>query len=453
MSAPQTRYAKNGKTWIAYQVIGQGPIDLVYSGGLVTHVDLMWDMPEIERFLERMAAFARLIVFDFRGVGLSDPVPLDRLPSFEDWVEDLRCVLDAAESKQAAIFAERDAGGIAMLFAATYPERTRALILANSCAKFGITRDYPCGEESGAGDTIHNMILEHWGTEKFMQMAVPSRAGDTNFLRMAARFQRAAATPHVAAEQYHHVMTRDVRPALPGIACRTLILHRARYPFLNAPGHARYLEQHIKGSKRIELPGADALFAFDRADEVLGHVEELLTGERTQSVADRVLKTIFFADIVGSTRLAAELGDGAWRDLVAHFQAVVRKQLTRFRGREVDAAGDGFFAVFDSPTAALRCARAIRDEAQAMKLAMRVGLHTGECEIDGDAVRGLSVHIGARVMAEAESGEIWVSGTVRELVAGSGFEFARRGEHKLKGVFGRWRLYALSDEAEVREAE
>lgn len=446
MTAPKTQYAKNGSTWLAYQVIGQGPIDLVYSAGMVSHIDLMWDMPEIERFLERLASFARLIVFDFRGTGLSDPVPLDRLPSFEDWVEDLRCVLDAAGSKQAAIFAERDAGAVGILFAATYPERTRALVLANAAAKFARSKDYPQGEPEENAERIHKMILEHWGSEGFMQMAVPSRADDPNFLRMAARFQRAAATPHAAAEHYVHVMSRDVRGHVPGVQCPTLVLHRARYPFLNAPGHARYLEQNIRGSKRIEIPGADALFAFDRADEVLGHVEELLTGQRAQSVGDRVVKTVLFADIVGSTRLAAEIGDAAWRDRVAHFQALVRRQLSRFRGREVDAAGDGFFAVFDSPTGALRCARAIREEAGAIQLQVRSGVHTGECEIDGEAVRGLSVHIGARVAAEAAASEIWVSGTVRELVAGSGFQFSRRGEHRLKGVFGKWRLYALSDE-------
>jgi class 3 adenylate cyclase/pimeloyl-ACP methyl ester carboxylesterase len=442
---PETRYAKNDGSYVAFQVVGEGPADLVYAGGLVTHVDLQWDFPEAERYLHRLASFSRLILFDRRGTGISDPVALDRLPTWEEWAGDLRAVLDAAGSRRAAIFAERDAGSMALLFAAAHPQRVSALVLANASARFLRADDYPCGEPPEAAAQLHRLILDDWGTERLVAVAIPSHAEDENFLRLAARFQRAAATPHAAAEQYRSFLGTDVRDALAGIRCPTLILHRPRLPLFAAAAHAEYLERHLPGSRRIEIPGADMFFFYEGANDSLGHIEEFLTGTRAQSAADRVLVTVLFADVVGSTRLASEHGDARWRDLAARFQGMLGAQVSRFRGRLVDTAGDGVFAVFDGPTRALECARAIRDEARTLDLGVRVGLHAGECEVSDRAVRGVAVHIGARVIDKARAGEILVSRTVRDLVAGSGLAFERRGKHELKGVPGLWGLYALAD--------
>lgn len=446
MSAPQTRYAVRDGQYIAYQTVGEGPIDLVYCGALVSHLDLMWDLPEVERFLLRAASFTRLIVFDKRGTGISDPLPPDAPINLQDWCDDLEAVLDAVGSKSTALFAECEAGRIGLEFAARYPQRVNKLILSNTGARFSQAEDYPCGESAQKTAALLQAVGQMWGTEAMVKIAIPSRATDTDFLRRAARFQRASATPHVARRQFEHFFSADARAALPQVRCPVLLLWRKQYPFINAPAQAAYLMKELMYVKGIEIEGADALFCFDRAEEALGPIEEFLTGTRAQVYAERVVKTVLFTDMVGSTARVSEEGDSAWRDLMARFQQLVRTQLERFHGREVDAAGDGFFAVFDSPTAALRAAVAIRSAAQELGVDVRSGLHAGEVEIVGQAVRGMAVHIGARVMGECPAGEIWVSRTLRDLVFGAGLEFDRRGEKELKGIPGRWRLYALEDE-------
>lgn len=447
MAAPQTHYAVREGQYIAYQTVGEGPIDLVYCGALVSHVDLMWDLPEVERFLMRAASFSRLILFDKRGTGISDPLAPDAPINLQDWCDDLEAVLDAVGSKSTALFAECEAGRIGLEFAARYPQRVSKLILSNTGARFTRSEDYPAGEDPKKAAALLQAVGQLWGSEAMVKIAIPSRAGDTNFLHRAARFQRASATPHVAKRQFEHFFTADAREALPQIRCPVLLLWRKNYPFFNAPAQAAYLMKELLYVKGVEIEGADALFCFDRAEEALGHIEEFLTGTRTQVYAERVVKTVLFTDMVGSTALVSEKGDSAWRDLVARFQQILRTQLGRFHGREVDATGDGFFAVFDSPTAALRAAVAIREAAQELGVQVRSGLHAGEVETAGDAVRGMTVHIGARVMGECKAGEIWVSRTLRDLVFGAGLEFERRGEHELKGVPGRWRLYALDTKA------
>jgi class 3 adenylate cyclase len=443
LASPPTRYAISEGAYIAYQVLGEGPIDLIYLGGMVTHVDLMWDLPEAERFLNQLSRFSRVILFDHRGTGASDPLPLEALPPAEEWSRDLIAVMDATGSRRAAIVAERDAGTIALQFAARHPERVSALILANATARHLRADDYPEGAPPESLDLLHATLLKHWGTEAMVGIAMPSRKDDAHFATVAARFQRAAATPRGAAEQFRHILRMDVRERLAEIDCPVLILHRDKFPFMDAPAHARYLERNLRNARRVEIEGADVFLSFDRAEQTLGLIEEFLTGRRAETYADRVPVTVLFVDLVNSTALAADLGDAAWRDLLARFHALVRMQLQRFRGREVDNAGDGFFAVFDAPGRALHCAAAIRDESAALDLRVRAGLHAGECEIAGEAVRGLAVHIGARVLGEADPDEVLVSSTVRDLVAGSDFEFARRGGHRLKGIDGRWRLYAL----------
>jgi class 3 adenylate cyclase len=444
LPSPPTRYAISHGAYIAYQVLGEGPLNLIYLGGMVTHVDLMWDLPEAERFLTQLSRFSRVILFDHRGTGASDPIPLEALPPAEEWSRDLIAVMDAAGSRRAAIVAERDAGTMALQFAGQYPERVSALILANATARHLRADDYPEGSPTESLDLLYATLLKHWGTEAMVGIAMPSRKGDAHFATVAARFQRAAATPRGAAEQFRHFLQMDARSSLPKIDCPVLILHRDKFPFMDAPAHARYLERHIRNARRVEIEGADVFLSFDRAEQTLGLIEEFLTGRRAETYSDRVPVTVMFVDLVGSTELASERGDAAWRDLLTRFHALVRMQLQRFRGREVDNAGDGFFAVFDTPGRALRCAAAIRDESVALGVKLRAGLHAGECEIAGLAVRGLAVHIGARVMGEAEPDEVLVSSTVRELLAGSDFEFSRRGEHRLKGIDGRWRLYALA---------
>ncbi|MGH8460155.1 MAG: adenylate/guanylate cyclase domain-containing protein [Stenotrophobium sp.] len=443
MPQPQTLYARAGEAYIAYQVLGEGPIDLIYAGGLVTNVDLSWDFPEAERFLTRLASFSRLVLFDRRGSGLSDRPPACRMPTAEDWAEDLRVIMEAVGSKKAAIFAERDAGPVAMIFAANHHEKVSALILSNTTARYASAPDYPCGQPPELAEQMYQTVLEHWGTARMASVAVPSRAGDENFARMSARFQRSAATPRLAAEGLRYYSTIDVRDLLGEIRCPTLVMHRSRYPFLN-PGHAAYLQSHIAGAKGVGVEGTDAFYAYDRADEALGHIEEFLTGSREQTYSEQVLLTVLFVDISGSTELAARIGDSAWRDLLERFLGETRKQLQRFHGREVDTSGDGFFSTFDNPSRALRCAVAIREEAHALGLTVRTGLHAGECELAGDAVRGLTVHIGARVLAEARPGGIWLSRTIHDLVVGTDFEFKDEGSYELKGVPGhKWRLYSL----------
>ncbi len=442
---PETRYTTTNGASIAYQVLGDGPTDLVFAGGLVTHLDLQWDFPEAERYLRRLASFCRLILFDRRGTGLSDPTPPDHPDSCDVWAEDLTSVLDAVDSPSAAIFAERDAGPAAILFAAAQPRRVSALVLANTTARYVAADDYPAGEPAESAALAHQTILDQWGTEELVKTTLPSHADDANFLRLATRLQRSATTPRTAAAQYRIYLECDVRHALGEVQCPTLVLHRANLPFFSAAKHAEYLDQHIANSRRHEIPGTDLFFFYEGANSSLGHIEEFLTGTRAQSSADRVLATVMFADIAGSTQLASKQGDAAWRDLATRFQQMLRSQVARFWGRLVDTAGDGAFAVFDSPTRALECARAIRDESATLDLSVRIGLHAGECEVGDDAVRGVAVHIGARVVDQARPDEILVSRTLRDVVFGSGLEFDRRGRHSFKGVPGKWSLYALQE--------
>lgn len=444
MEPPQTRYVRTRGGQIAYQAIGSGPLDLVFLGGQLTQIDLIWDLPEMDRFLRRLASFARVIVFDRRGAGISDPLPAGEAPTVAQWSEDLLAVLGAVEATRVALFAERDACAVAFHLAAHHADRVSSLILGNPSARFSAAPDYPEGEPEEAIEQLCALLETHWGTEKLVSVTVPARADDAAFRRLAARFQRAAATPQRAAAHYRSFLQLDSRALLPLVHCPTLLLHRRRLPFFDSGRHARYVERHVAGSRRIELPGTSLFFTFEQADEALGAIEEFLTGARTHADAGRRLLTLLFSDVVGSTKLASELGDAGWRDLVARVLAMLRMHVDRFQGRVVDTAGDGLFAVFTSPTGALRCAQAVHDAAGSMNVTIRSGLHAGECEVSGEAVRGLVVHIGARVAAEARPQEIWVTSTLRDLVAGSDFEFARRGTFRLKGVEGARRLFALA---------
>jgi pimeloyl-ACP methyl ester carboxylesterase len=440
--APQTRYAKSGGLNIAYQVVGEGPLDLVYVAGWISNVELMWEEPAHAHVLARLASFSRLIAFDKRGTGLSDPVPLDRLPTLEERMDDVRAVLDAVGSERAAVFGFSEGGVMSALFAATYPERTIALALYGTFARRIWSPDYPWAPTPEARQAELDGLERSWAERMDLDQLAPSES-DAFKTRLATYFRRSA-SPGAALALLRMNTQHDIRHVLPTIQVPTLVLQRVDDRDVKVE-EGRWIASQIPGAKYVELPGDSHTLWGGNTDEVVDELEEFFTGVRRGPEPDRVLATVLFTDIVGSTRKAVELGDRRWRELLAAHDATVRRQLERFRGREVDTAGDGFFATFDGPARGVRCATSIRDAARALGIDIRAGLHTGECELDGANVRGIAVHTGARVSGLAQPGEVLVTGTVKDLVAGSGLAFEPRGEHELKGVPGTWPIYAVSD--------
>ncbi len=440
MSSPETRYAKSGDLNIAYQVVGDGPFDLLYVPGWISNIELMWEDPAQARLLERLAAFSRLILFDKRGTGLSDPVPLDLLPTLEERMDDVRAVMDAAACERAAIFGSSEGGLMSVLFAATYPERTRALVTHAIYAKRLWSSDYPWAPTPEARAAEIEQIERSWGGEMDISSLAPS--ADESFKRRAVAYIRRSASPGAAVALLRMNSQIDVRDVLPTIRVPTLVIHRTGDLDVNVE-EGRWIASEIPGAKYVELPGDEHLIWAGNVDELVDEVEEFLTGSRPVQEADRVLATVLFSDVVGSTERAADLGDRRWRDLLERHFEVVRRELGRFRGEEIETAGDGFLATFDGPARAVRCAAAIRSAVQPLGLEVTAGVHTGEVERLGSGIAGIAVHTGARVAAVAGPGEVLVSSTVKELVAGSGLEFEDRGPHDLKGVPGEWRLYAV----------
>jgi pimeloyl-ACP methyl ester carboxylesterase len=446
-SAPsETRYARSDDVNIAYQVVGDGPLDLVYVPGWVSNIEAMWEEPAMATFLSRLASFSRLILFDKRGTGLSDRVPNDQLPSLEQRMDDVRAVLDAAGSERTALFGHSEGGNMCMLFAATYPERTAALVTLAVFAKRLRSDDYPWAPAPEERDETARDVERRWGSlsRKDVEYYAPSRVEDEAFVARLATYLRRSASPGAAAALLRMNSQIDVRHVLPTIQVPTLCLHRTHDRDVNVE-EGRYIASRIADAKFVELPGGDHWLAAGDIDAIADEIEEFLTGERPVRELDRVLATVLFTDVVGSTQKAVELGDRRWRDLLAAHDAAVRRELERFQGREVDTAGDGFLATFDGPARAIRCACVVREQLRGLGLDIRAGLHTGECELERGKVRGIAVHTGARVAALAASGEVLVSQTVKDLVSGSGIEFEERGEHELKGVPGEWRLYAVVD--------
>jgi pimeloyl-ACP methyl ester carboxylesterase len=439
---PETRYAKSGDLNIAYQVVGEGPFDLVYVPGWVSNIEAMWEEPSHARLLGRLAAFSRLILFDKRGTGMSDPVPVDRLPTLEERMDDVRAVMDAAGSERAAIFGSSEGGLMSVLFSATSPERIEALITLAIYATRLRSPDYPWAPKPEARAAEIEEIERTWGGEMDISNLAPS--ADEAFKRRAVAYLRRSASPGAAVALLRMNSQIDVREVLPTIRVPTLVLQRVDDRDVNVE-EGRWIARQIPGAKYVELPGDEHLIWAGDVDAVVDEVEEFLTGRRPVREPDRVLATVLFTDIVGSTEKATEVGDRRWRELLDQHHSLVRRQLERFHGREVDTAGDGFLATFDGPARAIRCADSLRVGVRALGLEIRAGLHTGECEVVGDGVRGIAVHTGARVAALAGAGEVLVSSTVKDLVAGSGIEFEDRGTHGLKGVPGEWRLYAVSD--------
>ena len=439
MLMPETKYAKSGDVHIAYQVVGDGPTDLVFVPGFVSHVEEWWDEPRCARFCERLAAFSRLILFDKRGTGLSDRVA--EVPTLEQRMDDVRAVLQAVGSERAAVLGISEGGAMSALFAASHPERTSALVLYSTFAEFRSWVPSPQHLEH-----FLHAIDQQWGTGQSLPRFAPSVADDPHFRRWWARHERAGASPGAAMALMRMNSEIDVRHVLGAIHVPTLILHRAGDVTVSVEA-GRYQAAHIPDAKYIELPGVDHLPFVGDSEAILGEIEEFLTGVRPAVEPDRVLATVLFTDIVGSTSRAAELGDQRWRELLSDQRAAVRRELDRYRGREIDTAGDGFLATFDGPARAIRCACAIREAVRPLSLEVRAGLHTGEIELVGDGVAGIAVHIAARVAALAGSGEVLTSSTVKDLVAGSGLHFGDRGSHTLKGVPDQWHLFEVQTTA------
>jgi pimeloyl-ACP methyl ester carboxylesterase len=443
MPPSETRYAKSGDVHIAYQVVGNGAIDLVFVHGWISHIEHIWEEPSLARFLRGLASFTRLILLDKRGTGMSDPVPLNQLPTLEERMDDVRAVMDAAGSTRAVLFGTSEAGALNCLIAATYPERTTALILLNSYARLAWSEDYPWGIKPDDAEALLRMIEAGWGKGVAFEALVASQAGNEAMRNWWSRYQRLAASPGAAVTLLRRAFDTDARAVLGAIRVPTLILHRQGDAF-SGPQHGRYLAERIADARYVELSGADHLFFSEDADPVVAEIQEFLTGIRESTETERVLATVLFTDIVGSTAHAARLGDRRWRDLLASYYTTVRAELARFRGREIDTAGDGLFATFDGPARAIRCGAAVTTGVRPLGIETRVGVHTGECEVIDDKVGGIAVHIGARVAAEAGAGEVLVSSTVKDLVAGSGIRFEDRGTRTLKGVPGEWRLFAIA---------
>jgi len=436
--SPETHYAKSGDVNIAYQVVGGGPLDLVLVPGLVSHLESDWDEPRSAHFLERLASFSRLIRFDKRGTGLSDRPA--GLPDLETRMDDVRAVMDAVGSERAALFGYSEGGPMCCLFAATYPDRTTALVLYGTYAhRSEPDDDYPWAATWEQRQAYADEVESTWGLESDLGTMAPNAdAALTAWWRTRAR---ASASPGAARALILMNSRIDVRSILPSIRLPTLVLHR-QGDRDSRPEEGQYIADRIPDARFVELTGEDHLPWID-ADQILDEVEEFLTGVRHSPTPDRVLATVLVTDIVGSSERAADLGDRRWRDLLEAHHALVRRELARWRGQEVDTAGDGFLATFDGPARAIRCACAIRDGLHALGLEIRAGLHTGECELIGGKLGGIAVHTGARVAAEARSGEVLVSGTVRDLIAGSGIELEDRGVHALKGIPGNWPLLAV----------
>jgi class 3 adenylate cyclase len=436
---PETRYAKSGDVHIAFQVSGDGPIDLVFVPGFVSHLEADWDSPARTRLLQRLSSFCRLIRFDKRGTGLSDRV---KIPTLEQRMDDVRAVMDAVGSQKAALFGLSDGGPMSILFAATYPQRTISLVIYGSYARRVRGPNHPYGMTIEQWDAFVDRLGREWGGPAAVEVFAPSLAADPAGRIAYANYLRQAASPGAAIDIMGMNGEIDVSAALPAIRVPTLIVHRSGDRLIEI-GQARYLAAHIRDARLRELAGEDHAWIAGDGDAIVDEIELFLTGTRRDVEPDRVLATVLFTDIVGSTERAAAIGDRHWRDLLEQHRVMVRRKLAEFRGREIDTAGDGFLVSFDGPGRAVRCASAIVADAAGLGLEVRAGLHAGECELMGDKLSGLTIHTGARVAALASPGEVLVSSTVKDLVAGSGLRFADRGSSVLKGVPGTWQIYAL----------
>jgi class 3 adenylate cyclase len=442
LTDPETRYARRGDAHIAYQLSGAGEIDLVSVSTWFSHLEGRWELPGFAHYLDRLASFARVLSFDKSGIGLSDPIPTSSVPPLEEWIEDVRVVMDAAGVEQAAILGASEGALMAVLFAAVYPERTSALVLINGTARLPAADDYPIGLTAEACTQMSELFASTWGRPDGMARLNPSIAGDEAALAAWTRFLRLAASPGTAAAVLKTLFQLDVRSLLPSVRVPTLVVHRSE-TLVPPPSHGRYLAEHIEGARFVEVPGRDYSVVVGDGDALLDPVEEFLIGTRSTGSANRALATLLFADIVSSTEQLAELGDRRWRQLLEVEEGVVARQLSRHGGRLVNTAGDGIFATFDGPARAVAFALALREAVRAIGLRLRVGIHVGEVERRQEQLAGLAVHIASRISTEAEPGQILVSRTVRDLAVGAPIRFSDCGVHALRGVPEPWQLYAV----------
>ena len=438
---PETRYARRGDDYIAYQTVGNGPPDILFMSAWFSHVDGRWEEPRFAAMLNRIATMGRLIVFDKRGSGASDPLAAAE-PTWEDWADDISAVLQAADSERATVIGVGDSGPLAMLFAATQPQRVTSLVLINTGARLVQGPDYPWGLSGDEVERFLRRTRETWGTGGISDIFSTSASSDERYRQWWARYQRMGSSPGRSTTMARLVFAVDVRNVLSTIHVPTLVIHRKDFRFFPVE-LGRYLAEHIADAKYVELPGADGFVYLGDTDAVLSEVEEFVTGSRRSPEADRILATILLTDMVGSTDRAARLGDQRWRAVLDAHDDIVRGQLKQFRGRLHRATGDGMLATFDGPARGVRCAQSLRDALREAGIDIRSGLHAGEIELRGDEIGGIAVHIAARIGAQAESGEILCSSTVKELVTGSDLAFVDRGRHQLKGVPQEWQIYAV----------
>ena len=443
MAPSETRFAKAGDLSIAYQTLGDGDIDVVLIPQWLSNIEQYWEHPEAAYFLRRIAAFARLIMFDKRGTGLSDPVPSTQ--TLEERMDDVIAVMDAVGSERAVLFGPSEGGPMAALFAATYPDRCISLILYGTLARWLRAPDYPQGRPPELVAAYGKVWIDGWGTGASLNVLAPSLVDDERFRRWWGRFERYSVRPSMVAPIFDALAELDIRAVLPAIRVPTLILHR-RGDRLVDVANGRFLAEQIPQARYVELPGDDHIFFTGDSDALLDEIEEFVTGSRGAHEPNRVLATLMFTDIVGSTEHAARLGDRRWHELIADHDRLLQDRISDYRGRTVRRTGDGVFASFDGPARAIRCAVSLLDAGRSLQLSLRAGLLTGECELAGDDLAGVTVHIGARIADLAEANQVLVSGTVRDLVVGSNIPFSFRGVESLDGVPGEWRLFTVDDE-------
>ena len=441
---PETRYARAGEAHIAYQVVGHGAVDIVLADQWFSHMDGQWDVPPLAAFRRRLSAFSRLIMFDKRGIGLSDPVPIDRLPTIEEWIDDLRAVMDDAGSERAALVTNIGGAIMALVCAAAFPDRLTSLVVVDGFARYLAAPDYPIGGTVEEKDRALQLIEAHHGRALMLDLFARSMASDPQLREAFARYERQSASPGVATAMVRHIYESDVRDVLPTIRIPTLVMHHAGAEHLPA-AMGRYIADHVPNARYVELPGADSLIWAEGADAIVAEIQEFVTGARPVRATTRILSTILFTDIIDSTARAGELGDDRWRELLAEHDRLTRSELDRGAGHEVKTTGDGFLATFDGPARGIRTALAIRDALRDIGVEVRAGLHTGEIEVLPDDIAGVGVHIGSRIAALAGPGEVLVSSTVKDLVAGSGIAFDDRGSHALKGIPDAWHVFAVRD--------
>lgn len=434
----RVRYTLNGDVHLAYAVVGDGPIDLLVTPATMSHIEALWDDPGYGGFYRRLASFSRLILFDKRGAGLSDPVPIAELPPLEERMDDLRVVMDAAGSERAALFGHVDGGALSMLFAATYPERTTALVLYGAAARWVQGDGYAFGLSPDDIQPFLRYIEEHWGRGVILSVARPDRSADPELRRLCGRLERLSASPAMGVAMQRMLLEADVRDIVPAIRVPTLILNSYVGQFAD---HSSWLAEHIPGAVTAELEGEPISLEPIGADEI----QEFLTGTRPALDLDRMLSTVLYTDIVDSTARSSQAGDERWGQVVEQHDAIVRRQLERFRGREIKTLGDGFLATFDGPARAVRCGCAVRDAVRALNIEVKVGLHTGEIEVRGDDIAGVAVALARRIVDTAAPNQVLASGTVKDLVVGSTLEFTDAGEHALKGISGTWRLWEAGE--------